>query len=117
MLFVECSASWFSKRHFSLHNHLVRREFFSPHFAKMEIEAQNSDVTLGESVSCRALLRSCYSGLVVFPPPQDLLDLGVALGVEKSKSLFPPDLGTCREMVSLWRSLGFRVQLLSRASH
>lgn len=70
-----------------------------------------------ESVSWGGWLRSCYSGLMVFPPSQDLLGLGIGLGAEKSRGLFLPELGTCHGLVSLWQSPGFGIQLLSRAGH
>ena len=70
-----------------------------------------------ESVSWGGWLRSCYSGLMVFPPSQDLLGLGIGLGAEKSRSLFLPELGTWHGLVSLWQSPGFGIQLLSRAGH
>lgn len=69
-----------------------------------------------ESVSCRTGLRSRYSGLLLFLPPQFSLTLGVGLRAERSKSLLLSDLGTCHR-VFLWQSPGFGVQLLSRISY
>lgn len=74
----------------------------------MEAEAQRSDVRGRGVNSCRALLGPSHSGLMVFPAPQDPLGLGVSLGAEKSKSLLLSDFRTCRGMVFLWQSPGFR---------
>lgn len=54
-----------------------------------------------ESVSCRALLRPSFSGLLVFPAPQDPVGLGVSLGAEKSKACLCQTWGLGCGLVSL----------------